>query len=245
MGNPETTELVEVPPSQEDAVMNSLTAAIDKGVDADSLEKILDMQERILDRAAKQSYVRAMVAVQKRLPDIKKAEYNQQTQSTYESLEAMNRAIKPIYADHGFNIEFGTEPANDVDMITIIADVSHVDGFTKRFSYPLPYDMTGIKGSVNKTKIHASGSTLKYGRRYLLKLIFNLTTADDVDDDGNDASFEVITDQQLSTLRDLINATESVEAEFCKFCKVDSLENLSATKYDHAYNALKAKLDGL
>ena len=46
-------------------------------------------------------------------------------------------------------------------------------------------------GTVNKTKIHASGSTLSYGRRYLLKLIFNLTTVDELDDDGQSRRYLV------------------------------------------------------
>ena len=49
----------------------------------------------------------------------------------------------------------------------------------------LPLDNVGTKGTVNKTGVQATGSTNAYGRRYLVLMIFNVSTEDE-DNDGND-----------------------------------------------------------
>jgi len=190
-----TTKLVESkesniihhPVTQSAQVMNSLTAQLDNGnLQPEQLGMILDAQERVLDRQAKQDFSIAMAECQKAMPDILKTKENKQTKSKYESLDGLNKAISPVYTSHGFSISFGTDTAPDEDnaMIRVTAEVNHSAGWSKGYHYDLPYDIAGIAGTVNKTKIHASGSTLSYGRRYLLKLIFNLTTVDELDDDG-------------------------------------------------------------
>jgi len=180
--------VVSLPVMQTEQVMNSLMSAIDKGnLQPEQLGMILDAQERVLDRQAKQDFSVAMAECQKQMPAILKTENNSQTKSKYESLDALNKVVTPVYTKQGFSISFGTDTASDEDnaMIRVTAEVSHSGGWSKNYHYDLPYDIAGMSGTVNKTKIHASGSTLSYGRRYLLKLIFNLTTVDELDDDGN------------------------------------------------------------
>ena len=174
--------------TQSAQVMNSLTTQLESGtLQPEQLGMILDAQERVLDRQAKQDFANAMADCQAEMPDILKTKDNNQTHSKYESLDALNKAISPVYTKHGFSISFGTDTAHEIDnpMIRVTAEVSHRGGWSKDYHYDLPYDSAGIAGTINKTKIHASGSTLTYGRRYLLKLIFNLTTVDELDDDGN------------------------------------------------------------
>ena len=60
----------------------------------------------------------------------------------------------------------------------------HEAGHTKRYHVDLPIDSTGIKGSVNKTGVHANGSTYSYARRYLTMMIFNVVLTNE-DNDGN------------------------------------------------------------
>ena len=185
----EESNIIEHPATtQASQVMNSLMGAMDNGnLQPEQLGMILEMQEKILDRQAKQDFSIAMSECQSEMPNILKTAENKQTHSKYETLDALNKVVSPVYTSHGFSISFGTDTAHNIDdpMIRVTAEVSHRGGWSKEYHYELPYDMTGIAGTVNKTKIHASGSTLSYGRRYLLKLIFNLTTVDELDDDGN------------------------------------------------------------
>lgn len=174
--------------TQSSKVMNALVTQLNSGnLAPEQLSMVLDAQERVLDRQATQDFSVAMSECQREMPDILKTKENKQTKSKYESLDALNKVVSPVYTKHGFSISFGTDTAPDDEnpMIRVTAEVSHRGGWSKEYHYDLPYDMAGIAGTVNKTKIHASGSTLSYGRRYLLKLIFNLTTVDELDDDGN------------------------------------------------------------
>lgn len=194
--NDKTQELaVQEQPNQAAIVMQSLTSSIETGtLTPESLTLVLDAQERVLDRQAKQEFSVAMANCQAEMPNILKTESNNQTHSKYESLDALNKVISPVYTSNGFSVSFGTDECPLEDMIRVAAEVTHRGGWTKDYHYDLPYDMLGLKGNQNKTKIHASGSTLSYGRRYLLKLIFNLTTVDENDDDGNAAGGDELRD---------------------------------------------------
>lgn len=182
--------VAQLPSTQTEQVMNSLMGALDSGnLQPEQLSMILDAQERVLDRQSKQDFAIAMSECQSEMPAILKTKENSQTHSKYETLDSLNKAISPVYTKHGFSVSFGTDTAHELDdpKIRVTAEVSHKGGWSKSYYYDLPYDLAGIAGTINKTKIHASGSTLSYGRRYLLKLIFNLTTVDEHDDDGNDS----------------------------------------------------------
>lgn len=242
------SNVVPIQRTQEESVMYMLQTALEKGVDADSLEKLLNMQERILDRQAEQAYTSAMVKVQEEMTKkgIEEDGQNTQTNSTYSKLEAINKVLVPIYTKHGFSLSFGQGDSPLELHVRILCDVMHVDGHSKHYHNDMPLDMTGIAGKQNKTKIHGTGSALKYGRRYLTNMIFNISTGD-VDDDGNAAgqAIEYISDIQLNILTDLISATETNETQFCKVCKVPSLDMLPVNKYDHSHKLLKDKQEGL
>lgn len=161
-------------------------AASNPSVDIEKMERLLAMQERILDRQAEQQYAAAMVRAQQNMPVVVKNKANQQTNSRYADLEAINKQIKPVYSREGFSLSFDTENSTLENHIKVVCEVLHSGGHSKRFGYDAPLDDAGIAGKVNKTPTHARGSSISYGQRYLIKLIFNLTIANE-DDDGNGA----------------------------------------------------------
>lgn len=153
-------------------------------VDIEKMERLLAMQERILDRQAEQAYADAMMAAQAEMPIIIVNKTNAQTSSKYADLEAVNRQAKPIYTKHGFSVSFDTKPSSIDGSIQIIATVLHRGGHSKVYTYDAPMDEAGIAGKINKTPTHARASSTSYSQRYLLKLIFNLTISGE-DNDGN------------------------------------------------------------
>jgi hypothetical protein len=67
----------------------------------------------------------------------------------------------------------------------VLAYVS-LGGYTRQYQTDEACDGKGPKGNDVMTKTHAKGSAHTYGKRNLLKDIFNLVTGDEVDDDdGN------------------------------------------------------------
>lgn len=237
-------------PSQSDGIMNSLTAAIESGkLTVEQLPIMLDAQERILDRQAREIYANDMSSCQGEIPTVLKNKYNPQTQSSFEDLESLNKAIKPVYTKWGFAVSFNTGKA-DEGWLKTIAKVTHRAGWSETFESDLPMDGMGIKGTVNKTGVHAVASSRSYARRYLLKDIFNLTTSEDIDDDGNaaGATFQavlLINDKQIADLSSLIDEVGITEAEFLKVAKHESLSQIPADRFSAAVSMLERRRDAV
>jgi len=212
----QSTELKELP-NQEVVVLNTLQTALEKGVDADSLEKILNMQERILDRQAEQAYTQSMVTVQSEMEPITLNKENMHTRSKYAGMGQIIKQITPIYTKAGFALSFAEGKPENAGEIRVTCDVMHSQGHTKHYFVDMPLVVEGIKGEKMMTETHGTGSAFTYGQRYLTKLIFNLNTGDD--DDGNSAggdsrsTLEVDNAwiEQMLKLRELIPSINAIK----------------------------------
>lgn len=159
-------------------------AASNPEIDVDKLSKMLDMKERVLAKQAETDFNSALNAAQAEMGRIEADAKNSQTHSAYASYAALDKALRPIYTNHGFALSFGTAEGAAQDYVRVVCDVSHRGGFTKRYTMDIPADGKGAKGGDVMTKVHAAGAAMSYGQRYLLKSIFNVAVGAD-DDDGN------------------------------------------------------------
>ena len=172
--------------------------AANPDVDPDKMQKLVDMQMQIMDRNAKTSFYDAMNLVQAGIPSVLPDSRNPQTHSDYASLRAISAAIKPIYTAEGFSASFSEGKSDKEDHIRVDGLLRHRDGHSESdYKADLPLDKTGMKGSVNKTDIHAAGSTFTYGRRYLTCMMFDVAVGFDLDGNQPDGSpirdhFEII-----------------------------------------------------
>lgn len=183
--------------------LSLIAAAIDKNLDTDKLEKLMQLQERWQANEARMAYGEAMAACQAEMPPIIKDKHNSQTNSDYASYEGLNRTIKPIYTKHGFSLSFG-ELSSTEKGVTVWADCRHSQGHCERFTIFMPMDGVGIKGNPMMTAIHAKGSTMSYAKRNLAKMVFNLAEAGE-DQDGNMPYPEgTITEAQGNELKALL-----------------------------------------
>lgn len=215
-------------------------AAADPNTDVEKLERLLAMQERVLDREAEQAWIVAMKAAQEECRPIKRNKKNATTNSTYADLEKLAKEADPIIHRHGFTLTFGSGESNLEGHYRVTCDVAHIGGHTRQRFLDVPSDMTGIKGNQNKTATHGMGSAISYGRRYLKFLIFDIATTDD--DDGNLAGNSgPISKEQLETLNGLADAVGSDKQKLCQYLKVDSLRDLPAFSYDAAVAVITQK----
>lgn len=214
--------------------------ATNPDVDVNKIKQIVDMQEHILDREAQQAFNAAMVRAQRDMPIVPKDRKNEQTRSRYSSYEMILKYTKPIYTQAGFSISMYEGETVKENNIRVCADVMHENGHTKQYWTDVPIDDKGIKGSVNKTQTHAKGSSLSYGKSYLMKMIFNIPTGHD--DDGNVAGgSETISIDQQTEITDLITEVYKGKGEkFLKWLGVESVETIPVSMYKKAINALKA-----
>jgi hypothetical protein len=151
-----------------------------KDLDVDKLAKLLALQEEWERRAAATHYNEQMSLAQSRMGTISKDSANKQTNSRYASLAALDEAIRPIYTACGFSVEFNEEtPPDRPDWLRLVAYVSCGAETRKREKW-IPVVTAGIAGRQMMTATHASIAAVTYGRRALLKMVFNL--AEDEDD---------------------------------------------------------------
>jgi hypothetical protein len=208
-------------------------------VDVDKLKQIMEMQEHILDRNAEQAFNAAMVRAQDEMPTVPKDRKNTQTSSMYSAYETILKYCKPIYTKYGFSIMFYEGDAKHDGEIRIMADVMHEQGHTKTRYVDVPIDSSGIKGTVNKTNTHAKGSSVSYGRSYLMRMIFNIPTGDD--DDGNAASVQYITESQAADLKSVCDELKIDMKKFLSYLRVESIEKIPVGKWDAACAAADLK----
>jgi hypothetical protein len=235
-----TVEQVLDEKDRENAIINVIArAASDPNTDVDKLERLLAMQERVLEREAEQRFSVAMREAQEAMGPVLKNKSNKETHSTYANLEQVSKLIDPIIHKHGFSMSFGTDDCPYPNHYRVTCDVSHTGGFSKHYQADVPIDNTGPKGAQNKTMTHGFGSALSYGRRYLKLLIFDIATTDD---DGNAAGRgETINDAQVAILNGLADEVNADKIAFCKYLKVNDLTQLPASKYNEAIGLLRQK----
>ncbi len=219
------------------AIIEKLSANPD--VPVDKFKQIMEMQEHIMDRNAEQAFNFSMAQAQSKIKVVAKTKKNDQTHSKYSPLEEIVKHATPIYTGEGFSLSFYQGDTAKENHIRVMCDIMHEQGHTKTRYGDFAIDSSGIKGNVNKTMIHAQGSTFTYGRRYLTCMIFNIPTGDD--DDGNSAGKlpEYIDEKQLSQITDMINSKNVDEIAFLKFMRVDSAHKLLSKQFKAAMFALK------
>ena len=212
-------------------------------VDVEKIQRIMNMQEQLLNRTAKQAFNAAMVRAQQKMPVVGKDKKNEQTHSMYAGYETIIKACQPVYTKEGFSVTFyqghGTEEVPiGKDEIRVMADIMHEDGHTKTVHVDIPVETTGPKGGVLMTKTHATGSGFAYGKSYLLRMIFNIPTGGD--DDGNAAGGkQFITEEQISTILDFINAKNVDQAKFLKYMNAKTIELIPAADFKKAVASLR------
>jgi len=220
-------------------------AAADPSVDVTKMSALLELQERVMQKHAEAEYNAAMSRLQPRLPRItKKGKIQYEDKKTgklvstpFAKYEDIDAAIRPMLCEEGFSISFGTQTRDGGGLI-ISATLSHNAGHSRTESMPLPADTSGSKNA-----IQAMGSTLSYGKRYLVCAMLNIITEGE-DNDGNlDGA---ITEEQVKTIEDLLHEcglgvrTEG-RTKFLETFGVAAVEDIHKAAYPGVFNVLHQK----
>ncbi len=233
-------------PSETAAIVSMIERlASDPNVDVDRLMKILELRDRVEARNAKLEFDRAMSDAQAAIEPIVKAARNDQTRSNYARLEDVNAGLMPVITSRGFSVSFGMAEGAPEGHYRITMDLAHVGGHRERKFADIPTDRAGLKGNDNKTLTHAFGSTISYGRRYILLMAFNISTFDDVD--GNRQrreperverqSVQAITPEQAQRIRALLAEVGRTEAQLLARVKgFASIDDIPADIFDTVCN---------
>lgn len=230
------TELV--PAQNEGGALISMIERVAMNPDTgiDTLERLLQMQERVLEREARSAYSRDFAAMQADMPTIKERGKGH-NDITYALWEDVNEAIRPVLSKHGFGLSFKTSQSDK--LITITAILSHREGHSEETTQSFPHDNSG-----NKVAIQAVGSSMTYGKRYTAGALLNITSGEK-DNDGATV-VEPITEDQVLQLRDLIETLSVNEPAFIKYLNsqiknatIEKLSDIPAGDFAGCVTALK------
>ena len=217
--------------------------ARDPSVPMDRIERVMDMMRQMRVDQAQEDYNEAMAATQRDLTPVARDSFNPQTRSKYASYHAIDKAIRPVYTKHGLGVSFDEDRDAPEGFIRVLAFVSK-GRHTKTFHYDSPIVTQGLAGKTMMTLTHARSSAVTYAKRYLVGMIFNLSTGED--DDGNASAIpaDTIDGEQIGALTELIDSVGADKARFLKFFKVEQLADLPAKRFQEAVNMLNAKSRG-
>lgn len=194
--------------------------ARDPSVDADKLEKLLGMQERMEAREAERRFNTSLM----RLPAIHvskngiidltskedRAAGRQQVRSVpFARWEDMAAIIEPLLEAEGFRLSFDSEErAQAGGGIIVTGTLLHRDGHSRSARMPLALD-TGP----GRNNLQAMGSSLSYGKRYTTEMLLNIVR-DGVDDDAKSSGTKFILEADATELRAMAVAADRQEGAF-------------------------------
>jgi len=226
---------VEIVQAQTKGAESMMQTAITAGASIEVIEKLADLWNKERDYQKSVEYDKAMSRVQALIPAIIADAKNEQTHSRYAKTGTLNKVLKPIYTADGFHVDFNEEDSPVDGMVRYMAHCSR-DGYSRAYRVDLPPDKAGIKGSVNKTMIHAIKSSGTYAQGILLRRIFNIA---DVlsDDDGNGGRVAVISREQAEYLKAQIKLAgdqmpESRVKKMFDYAGCDKLAEIPTAKYE-------------
>lgn len=155
--------------------------AKDPTVPVEKLEKLIELQERIMAFNAEAAFHRAFSQMQAEIPEIdEKGRILNKTggvQSHYAKNEDIQQVLRPILQRHHFSLSFRTEWP-DKATVKVVGILTHDDGYARTSEFLADADTSG-----NKNAIQALGSSVSYGHRYTTIDLLNITSRGQ-DDDG-------------------------------------------------------------
>lgn len=212
--------------------MQMIESAIAKGLDVDSLSKLMDLQERWEKSNAKKMFFQAFNEFQSIVPSIKKL--SQGHNCTYAKLEDIAAQIRPSLKKCDLSYRFEQDHTNG---ITVTCIVSHVDGHSEKTTMTAQPDISG-----KKNPIQAIASTVTYLQRYTLIGALGITTADeDLDGRLAIAGGNFLGGEQVAELEKLLTDTGTDRQKFLAYFNVQQLGDLLETQYAQASSMLKRK----
>ncbi len=219
-----------------------LRMAVEKGMDAGSIDKLAAVFERTQDRMAAQEFAEAMAAFQAECFSIPKnatARITTKAGGSYSykfaELDSIAAAIRPILQKHGLSYTWDSAEASGIISVSCIA--RHVNGHsvTARFSCPTQTDaaMSGPQ---------KSAAALTFGKRQTLTSVFGLTMCDP-DSDSGKGSVKITEHQAANLSAKMDELKPDDRTRMMAFLGVKSPSDLLATQFAPAIAAIEKKLE--
>jgi hypothetical protein len=208
-------------------------------IEPDRIEKLLNIQIKMMDRQAKIDYDQALADLQMEMPRISaRGEIKNkagEVTSRFMKYEDIDRVIRPLLQKNGFSLVHDAKEENG--KMTVITILKHRGGHQESVSSPLPFDTPNAL----KSPLQAAASTESFGKRRNVCKLLNIV-AEGEDDDGLSTGHIKIDDTQAKEIKDALEATGADVVRFLEYMGVPNVEAIAMKDYGKAYMALKRKV---
>lgn len=211
--------------------LEMLGSAIERGADPALLEKLMALSERYEATQARKAFDAAMADAKAHMGTVHKT--TKGNYGMYADFASVARLVDPVLSEHGLSYRFKVNQNDKGMQVTCV--VRHRDGHSEETSLMSPVDTSGSKNAVQQI-----GSTQTYLQRYTLMAALGLAASKD--DDGHGASPTAsgpISPEQAETLRKALHFNDRTEEQFCKFKRVERLEDIPARDFETSLAAIK------
>lgn len=242
----DSTSGVTLAPRQPDTLhpLALIQAAIEKGVDAEQLSKLMDLQERYERNRAAEAFGAALTKFQSMCPTVFKSRTAKVKTTTggeysykFASFDNIMRAVSPILAQCDLAVTFATEQLEkSPNILKVSCCVRHGIHVQETTCFvPIP-DM-----KVNDTQKY--GAAVSYAKRYTLCAALNIV----VSDEDNDAAglIDAITEEQVAEIYALLERKGIAAGPVCKFIQVERIEDVRQADYVKLVDYLRRKKDAV
>lgn len=163
--------------------LSMIDRAIVNKCDPETLNKLMDLQERYNAMEAKKAFVKAMACFKRDCPAVigkdRKADFGAgKAKYSYATTGAIVAAITPHLSRHGLSLSW--ETAQEPNAVRVTCHVTHDQGHRESATLCGPRDESG-----GKNPIQTIGSSVHYLQRYTMVSVLGLATADMDDPDEN------------------------------------------------------------
>ncbi len=225
-----------------------LQSAIERGLDADQIGAILDLQRDWQRDRAAEAFAEALRRFQEEMPQIGKTRpvhfdgKNGQKELAYKfaAFEDIMRVARPFLNASKIVVTFFTETPEGGGQLKVTCRIRvgiHYEDHSLVFPVP--------KMNVNATQIF--GAAVKYGQRYTLCAALNIVVCDEDNDAGR--LIGVIEPEQAAEIEDLIAtipffASQKNLDRLMKWAEVESWDELPKAAFPKVMAELKRKKGG-
>ena len=243
----EVLEPANVPAAAEDSFLTIFQVSTEKGYEPAFIEKMMELQERNDANNARKAFFDDFANCKAEMPPVKKDKYNKFFDSWYTSLGMLLDTYNPILGRYGLVLQFPS-PAQDDKSMTVECRLVHRLGHSESVSMKGPIDTAAIgkqSGQRSRNPMQDLKSTFTYLRSVTCESILGVAgTEGTVNDDGNGASggeVKYITEAQVDELKKLSSERTINGPKFLKHFKVESLDEIPATRFAEALQVMKSK----
>ena len=238
------TQATEMVPADTGQIARLMEMAVQGGADSvGALERLVELQHKAEDRAARKSFIQSFHAFQKEVGPVPKTntiEVDQNgtkvVRSRFAPLHVIADHIREPLAENGFS--YWWTSAVTGEMVEITCTLQHEDGHTQEAAFTFP---TKDAAAPKMSGVQIAGSARTYGERYSLIQVLGLTTADPDTDGMNGGGVEPITDSQAEFLKELLREGDANVAKFLEVYRIKSVEEMTLKDFGRAVRDIEER----